>query len=43
MTQNYVLREIASSKNETKRKVITPNFQLNETSETTMQRVFSTI
>jgi hypothetical protein len=42
MTRNYVLRVIASFENETKRNVITRNFQLNETSKTTIQRVFST-
>jgi hypothetical protein len=35
MTRNYVLRVIASFENETH------NFQLDETGETTIQRVFS--
>ncbi len=38
-----MLRVRASFVNETKRNVITRNFQLNETGETTIQRVFSTI
>jgi hypothetical protein len=42
ITRNYVLRVIASFVNETKRNVIMRNFQLNETGETTIQRVFST-
>jgi hypothetical protein len=42
ITRNYVLRVIASFENETKRNVITRNFQLNETGETTILRVFST-
>ncbi len=42
ITRNYVLRVIASFVNKTKRNVITRNFQLNETGETTTQRVFST-
>ncbi len=37
-----MLHVIASFVNETKRNVITRNFQLNETGETTIQRVFST-
>jgi hypothetical protein len=40
--RNYVLRVIASFVNKTKRNVIKHNFQLNETGETTIQRVFST-
>ncbi len=40
ITQNYMLRLIASFVNETKRKVITRNFQLKETGETTIQRAF---
>ncbi len=43
ITWNYVLRVIASFENETKRSVITRNFQLNETGETTIQKVFSTV
>ncbi len=39
-TRIYVLRVIASFENETKRNVITCNFQLKETGETTTQRVF---
>jgi hypothetical protein len=42
ITRNYVLRIIASFVNEMKRNVITRNFRLNETDETTIQRVFST-
>jgi hypothetical protein len=42
ITRNNVLRIIASFIKETKRNVITRNFQLNETGEKTMQRVFST-
>jgi hypothetical protein len=42
ITRNYVLCVIASFENETKRNVITCNFQLNETDETTTQRVFDT-
>jgi hypothetical protein len=37
-----VLRVIASYDNETKHNEITRNFQLKETGETTIQRVFST-
>jgi hypothetical protein len=40
ITRNYVLRVIASFVNETKRNIITRNFQLNETDEITIQRVF---
>jgi hypothetical protein len=40
--RNYVLRIIASFENKTKRNVITGNFQLNETGETTIQNVFYT-
>jgi hypothetical protein len=43
ITRNYVLREIASFENETKRNVITHNFQLNKTDETTIQKIFSTL
>ncbi len=39
---NYVLHIIASFENETKCNIITRDFQLNETGETTIQRVFST-
>jgi hypothetical protein len=42
ITRNYVLRVIASFEDKTKRNVITRNFQLNETSKTTIQRVVST-
>jgi hypothetical protein len=42
ITRNYVLRVIARYDNETKHNVITRNFQLNETGETTIQRIFST-
>jgi hypothetical protein len=38
--RNYVLRVIASFENETKRNVITCNFQLNETGETTIKGYF---
>jgi hypothetical protein len=41
ITRNYGLRVIASFVNETKRSIITHNFQLNEIGETTIQRVFS--
>ncbi len=40
---NYVLRIIASIENETKHNILMHNFQLNETGETTIQRLFSTI
>jgi hypothetical protein len=40
ITWNHVLRVIASFENE--RDVIMRNFQLNETGETAIQRVFST-
>jgi hypothetical protein len=40
--RNYVLRVIESFVNELKRNVITHIFWLNETGETTIQRVFST-
>jgi hypothetical protein len=40
ITRNYVLRVIASFVNETKLNVITRNFQLNETGETTIQGSF---
>jgi hypothetical protein len=43
IVRNYVLRVIASFENETKRKVITRNFQMNEIGEKTIQRLFSTI
>ncbi len=42
ISRNYVLRIIASFENETKRNIITRNFQLNETGETTIQMVFYT-
>ncbi len=41
--RNNMLRLTACFENKTKRKVITRNFQMNETSETTIQMVFSTI
>jgi hypothetical protein len=43
ITRNYVLCVIATFDNEMKRNIITRNFQLNKTGETTIQRVFYTI
>jgi hypothetical protein len=42
ITRKYVLSVIASFENVTKRNVTTRNFQLNETGETAIQRIFYT-